>query len=258
MDYNAYYAEVIATMNYNAYYAEVTAMVVFLVMGIRLRRMAARTHGLPERCLSATFLLWALGYALWDVPGVFTHDAWWLARCAFGGRVAIHFGTIALALFIRAVFRPESRWALWFVVATGVSLLGGAADSARMGDWLGEHPFEYPLYWAELAANIAPSVWMAVEGFIAHASAKKRLLLGLCDALSCNRFLLWGIAGAVWALLEIVTFAQALEISVVGSQSFVIDLLMGACEFVPALLVWLAFFPPAAYRNRICSAPRPT
>lgn len=238
-------------MNYNAYYAEVTALLVFLVTGIRLRAMAARTGGLPERYLSATFLLWALGYILWDVPGQFIHDSWWLARCAFGGRVAIHFGTIGLALFIRAVFRPENRWALWLVVATGASLLASAAQSAWMGDWRGERPFEYALYWAELAANVAPCVWMAVEGFIAHASAKKRLRLGLCDALSCNRFLLWGIAGAVWALLEIVSVAQELEISIVGSQSFLFDLMMGACEFVPALLVWLTFFPPAAYRNRI-------
>jgi len=46
-------------MTYNAYYAEVTAMAVFIVMGIRLHRVCAQTHGLPERCLSAAFLLWA-------------------------------------------------------------------------------------------------------------------------------------------------------------------------------------------------------
>jgi len=238
-------------VNYNAYYGEVTALLVFVVLGARLRGVAARTGGLPERYLSATFLWWAVGYILWDVPDLLIDDSWWLARCAFGGRLSIHFGTIGLALFIRAVFRPQSRWATWFAIATGASLLGGALQSAWMGDWRGERPFEYALYWAELAANIAPSVWMGAEGFIAYASARKRLRLGLCDALSCNRFLLWGLAGAIWALLEIVTFAQEFEISVVGQQSFVIDLLMGACEFIPAVLVWLAFFPPAAYRNRI-------
>ena len=245
-------------MTYSAYYAEVTAMAVFIVIGIRLHRVCARTHGLPERYLSAAFLLWALGYVLWDVPGLFTQDAWLLARCAFGGRIAIHLGTLALALFIRAVFRPDSRWAFWFVIATAVSLLGGAANSARMGDWMGEHPFAYASYWVELVAEIAPSAWMAAEGMIAYGSAKKRLRLGLCDALSCNRFLLWGLAGMVWAALEIVTFAQEYEIAVAGNQSFLFDLLMGACEFVPALLVWLAFFPPAAYRNWIGAAHRPS
>jgi len=243
-------------MTYNAYYAEVTAMAVFIVMGIRLHRVCAQTHGLPERCLSAAFLLWALGYILWDVPVVLTQDTWLLARCAFGGRIAIHLGTIALALFIRAVFRPDSRWAFWFVIAIAVSLLGGAANSARMGDWMGERPFAYASYWIELVAEVAPSVWMAAEGMIAYESAKKRLRLGLCDALSCNRFLLWGLAGAIWAALEIVTFAQEYEIATAGSQSFFFDLSMGVCEFVPALLVWLAFFPPAAYRNWIGTAHR--
>jgi hypothetical protein len=245
-------------MTYNAYYAEITAMAVFIVMGIRLRGVYAKTHGLPERCLSAAFLLWALGYVLWDVPALLTQDAWLLARCAFGGRVAIHLGTIALALFIRAVFRPDSRWAFWFVIAIAVSLLGGAAESARIGDWMGERPFAYASYWVELVAEVAPSAWMAVEGMIAYQRAAKRRRLGLCDALSCNRFLLWGLAGAGWAALEIVTFAQEFEIAVSGSQSFLFDLLMGACEFVPALLVWLAFFPPAAYRNWIGAARRPS
>jgi hypothetical protein len=245
-------------MSYNAYYAEIIALAVFVVMGIRLRRMGARTRGLPEQCLSATFLLWALGYALWDVPLLLTHDSWLLARCAFGGRVAIHLGTIALALFIRAVFRPDSRWALWFVVATAVSLLGGAADSARLGDWRGEHPLRYASYWAELVAIVAPSAWMSVEGILSYQNAKKRLRLGLCDALTCNRFLLWGLAGGVWVALEIATFAQEFAISVVGNQSFVFDLLMGVCEFVPVMLVWLAFFPPAAYRERIFASQRPT
>jgi len=234
-------------MDYNAYYAEVIAMIVFCVMGIRLHRVGARTRGLPERYLSAAFLFWALGYILWDIPAVLTHDAWLLARCAFGGRVAIHLGTIALALFIRAVFRPDSRWALWFVVASAVGLLGGVADSARMGDWLGERPFEYPSYWVELVANVAPSGWMAAEGMISYQNARKRLRLGLCDALSCNRFLLWGLAGAFWATLEIATFAQEFEFAVVGSQSIASDIAMAACEFVPAVLVWLAFFPPRWY-----------
>jgi len=245
-------------MTYNAYYAEVIAMAVFIVIGVRLHRVCAQTHRLPERCLSAAFLLWALGYVLWDVPVLLTQDDWLLARCAFGGRVAIHLGTIGLALFIRAVFRPDSRWALWFVIAIAVSLLGSAADSARMGDWMGERPFAYASYWLELVADVAPSAWMAAEGMIAYQSAKKRMRLGLCDALSCNRFLLWGLAGAIWAALEIVTFAQEYEIAVAGSQSFVFDLLMGACEFVPALLVWLAFFPPAAYRSWIGAAHRPS
>jgi len=237
-------------MTYNAYYAEVAALIAFLVMGIRLHRMSVKTRGVPERYLSLAFLLWALGYVLWDVPYHLTEDAWLVARYSFGGRVAINFGTIALALFIRSVFRPEGRWALGLVIATAVGLIGGVAGSAWAGDWVGERPFDYAWYWVELVANIAPSVWMAAEGMIAYQNAKRRLRLGICDALSCNRFLLWALAGVGWAALEIFSFAQELELALVGRWSILTDLAMGVCEFMPVVLIWLAFFPPDAYRNR--------
>ena len=236
-------------MDYNAYYGEVVALVAFLAMGVQLYRKGVRTGGRPERCLSATFLLWALGYVLWDVPSLLTSDEWLLARCSFGGRVAINFGTLALALFIRSVFRPQRRWAFWLVVATGIGLIGGVAASGWEGDWLGERPFDYAWYWPELVANIAPSAWMAIEGMISYRNAKKRRRLGLGDALSANRFLLWGLAGSFWVGLEVASFLQEFELARSGNSSFVGDILMGVCEFVPVVLVWLAFFPPAAYRS---------
>ena len=236
-------------MYYNAYYGEVVALVAFLVMGVRLYRKGARTRGLPERYLSAAFLLWALGYVLWDVPLLLTSDEWLLARCSFGGRVVVSFGTLALALFIRSVFRPQSRWAFWFVVVTGVSLVGGIAASGWAGDWYGERPFDYAWYWPEMLASLAPPAWMAVEGMISYRDAKKRRRLGLCDALPCNRFFLWGLAGVLWVGLEVVSFAQALELALIGRASVAGDILMGLCEFVPVVLVWIAFFPPDAYRR---------
>jgi hypothetical protein len=180
-----------------------------------------------------------------------------LTRCAFGGRSAIHVGTIALALFIRSVFHPQSRWALACVLSIAICLLGGIAGSGWVGDWLGERPFDTAWYWPELVADIAPSAWMAAEGMLSHQNAKKRLRLGLCDAQDCNRFLLWGLAGAVWAGLEIVSFAREMELELTGRFSTLTDLLMGACEFVPVVLVWLAFFPPVAYRKRFAGRADP-
>jgi len=247
-------------MTYNAYYAEVVAMIAFLVMGVRLHRVVTPTPGLPERYLSAAFLLWMVGYVLWDVPYALTEDEWILAHCGFGGRVAINFGTVALALFIRTVFRPRERWAKYFVLAIAVGLLGGVAGSGWVGDWLGDRTFDNVWYWPELVANIAPSAWMAIEGMISYQGAKRRQRLGLCDPLDCNRFLLWSLAGAAWTALELSSFAQELELNLKGSWSFVTDLAVGLCEFVPVVLVWLAFFPPARYRQRFerrSETPRP-
>jgi hypothetical protein len=238
-------------MDYNAYYAEVAAFLAFLVMSVRLHRKGVRSHGLPERFLSAAFLFWALGYLLWDLPYALTDDASQLSLFSFAGRVAIHLGTIALSLFIRSVFRPRARWALWLVFGTALGLLAGAAGSAWVGDWLGDRPFSDFWYWPELAANIVPSAWMAWEGMIAYESARKRRSLGLCSPLLCNRFLLWGLAGAVWSMLEIVALAQEIELTLTGRGSDLTDIFSGACQFIPAVLMWLAFFPPDFYRNRV-------
>ena len=39
---------------------------------------------------------------------------------------------------------------------------------------------------------------LGIEGFIEYPKAKQRALLGHCDPLVSNRFLLWGIVGIVW------------------------------------------------------------
>lgn len=96
----------------------------------------------PERFLSATFLFWALGYILWDLPYALTNDQSLLSLFGFGGRVAIHLGTFPLSLFIRSVFRPPERWARWFVVATAFGLLVGVGGSTSIGDWLRDRPFD--------------------------------------------------------------------------------------------------------------------
>jgi len=59
------------------------------------------------------------------------------------------------------------------------------------------------------------------------------------------------VAGVIWVLLELVGLAQEVEFALVGSESTLHDVLAGLCEFVPIVLVWLAFYPPSGYRDWI-------
>ena len=58
-------------MDESAYMMEAIAGVVFLIVGVRLYRLSRRTGQAPEYFIALTFLLWALGYALYDIPYAF-------------------------------------------------------------------------------------------------------------------------------------------------------------------------------------------
>ena len=62
-------------------------------------------------------------------------------------------------------------------------------------------------------------------------------------------FLLWGVSGALWVLLELVIFPQEIGYEATQEFSATLGILSGSLEVVPVALIWIAFFPPAFYRN---------
>ena len=75
--------------------------------------------------------------------------------------------------------------------------------------------------------------------------------MGLCAPLTCHNFLLWGVAGALWMGLEFVLVAQDHFYLNAGELSGALGIANGLLEIVPIALMWLVFFPPAAYRRWI-------
>jgi hypothetical protein len=73
----------------------------------------------------------------------------------------------------------------------------------------------------------------------------------LCDALTSNRFLLWGVAGAIWLLLQFVVLFQYIEYAATQQWGATMNNLVGFLEVVPVAAAWLIFFPPAFYRDWI-------
>ena len=205
----------------------------------------------PERLLSASFLLWSLGYALYDLPYALADDDAVRMRFFLASRLAIDAGTIVFALFTRRVFRSRERWATWLVTGTAVCLIAGVAGSLWVGDWEGARPLSNPWYWPERLAGVVPSAWMAIEGLHQYVRARQRRRVGLCDPLVCNRFLLWGVSGALWVMLELVIFPQEIGYEITREFSTTLGALSGSLEVVPVALIWLTFFPPAFYRSWI-------
>ncbi|MBW2494492.1 MAG: hypothetical protein JRE43_07040 [Deltaproteobacteria bacterium] len=239
-------------MEETAYMMEAIAGAIFLVVGVRLYRLSRRTGHAPERLIALTFLVWVLGYALYDIPYAFTDGDESIAPFfSYTSLLAFNLGNFTLALFTREVFRKRQRWAFWFVVAIAVCLALGAAGSAWVGDWEQVDPIANPGYWPQTVGGLIPSVWMGVEGLLHYAGARKRRKLGLCSALICHHFLLWGLAGALWAGLEIVVVAQDFVYLSAGDWSGALGIVNGLLEIVPIGMIWLVFFAPAGYRRWI-------
>ena len=146
-------------MEESAYIMEAIAGFILLIVGVRLYLLSRQNGHAPEYFLAVMFVVWGLGYALYDIPYAFTEGDESIAPFfSFSSLLAINLGNVFLALFTRDVFRKEQRWAGWLVVAIAAFLLMGAAGAVWTGDWEQVDPLENFGYWPQTLANLVPTV----------------------------------------------------------------------------------------------------
>jgi hypothetical protein len=226
------------------------AGLVYLAAGLRLVRLSGRTGQSAERLLGTSFLLWGTAYFLYEASYLLLGESR-AAPFLFSALIADALGTLAFAAFTRRVFRSDERWARWLVVATAVGLVVGLGAAAWLGRWEGLYTITNPWFWPGWLASTVPLGWMAAEGILQHRGARRRQRLGLCDAATCHRFLLWSIAGVIWSLLQFVVIFQYLEYDTTLRWGFALGTIVGCLEIAPVVAVWLVFYPPAFYRDWI-------
>jgi hypothetical protein len=236
-------------MEGHAYIGELLGGIVYLVAGARLLRLAQRTREAPERLLGATFLFMGVSSTLYVLPTFPAFAPLWTAL-NFAGRVTYVPVPIMIALFTRHVFRPGERWTAWIVWGSAILLVGGTGGSVLGGDWEG-FSIGNPWFWLEWVGFTLPFGWAGVETFGQYALARRRVRLGLCGPLVCNRLLLWALFGALQVCASLVLFPQYAQYERDNLFTATWDGFYGACVIASLVMIWLVFFPPAAYRRWI-------
>jgi hypothetical protein len=236
-------------MEGHAYIGELAAGIFYLIVGARLLRLASRTGETPERLLAVMFVANGLSYVLYTIPVLFTLEPLW-TPLNFAGRVTYLPAPVLMAAFTRQLFRREDPWAAWLVVGTAALLVAGVAGSVLGGDWEG-FAISSRWFWLEWLGYTVPFGWAGAEAFGLYRQARRRLPLGLCEPLVCNRFLLWSLFAIMQVCSSLAVLPQYATYELQNLFSTTWDTLIGAVEILSVAAIWLVFFPPAAYRRWI-------
>lgn len=236
----------------------------FLLIGLHLLRVARASGAVPDRLLSAFFLLCSAAI----VPRMVALDlvtsgtgmtwtAFWLSTV---GNLIIGTSILCLCAFTWKVFRPDAGWAKKLVIAFVVAyVFTFAARASSLENAQASSPVAI-LYNVLGAASLA---WAFVECVIYYLSMRRRLALGLADPVVANRFLLWSLWTGAIAIQALVMVALRAAVGWSGAGEILnaggdpggpwLDLiragkaLFGVVAPVVVVSVVLSFSPPAAY-----------
>ncbi len=229
-----------------------------LVVGMRLLLLWRRTRNLPELLLGAGVQLtasWGYGVMIFSMIARQALEApahpIGIAATTFGW-VAHDLGVICMLAFILHVFRPGAAWARGLALALVALLLVGFVGNFVSGGMASGVPNRW--YWIGFSAIGVYPIWMSIESTLYGRKMRRRLELGLADAMVVDRFRLWAIAsacaaGAIWT----VNVPSWLGVQV-GSDSAItsVAMIVTACFGISTVcLYWLTFFPPGWYRQRV-------
>jgi hypothetical protein len=235
----------------DAYIFELVAGFLYLVLGVRLLVLASRTARSPERLLGAISVLTGLSYAYYELPHFFAEIPVIEAPYALAGRVLFDLGVVLLAWLCRQVFHPGRGWAIAAVAGSAIALALAISASLFEGDLLGYAPLGSWGFWVEWVVQALVPMWLAIEAFVACARMRRYRALQLGDPLAGHRHLMWGVFGIAQVACTFVVVPMYVEFQTLNFFTPFMDSLLGACECISVAALWLAFFPPAPWRDWI-------
>lgn len=230
-------------------------VVASLLVGIRLVCLAASTRKAPELLIGAGLLLLAvLGYPLMTVArrAQALADPTQSALALVAG-VCLALGAVLLTLFVQRVFHAGSRSARKLVALYATALAGVFLWQTLAPGWWMWVSEQHGAWAAARWLFLVPISWGGFEALHYHGMLRRRLALGLADPVVTDRFRLYGVAMLAGFAANCGTVVlQVMHIEVVGTA---IGAIVVSPAGIAAVLLWLAFLPPAAYTRRLRAVP---
>jgi hypothetical protein len=231
-------------------------VLVSLVLGPRLLFLGRSRRELPEFTMGLCLLLMGgLGYPFATLGRVVTALPDDL-RGLFVGCSALcnTVGFAALAIFTWRVFRPRSGPAesMTAVCIAALALLvpAEAVWPGLVASALSKQPYPGAPGYLRVVVGLGILFWSTLEAGLFTRQLRRRLAIGLGDAVVADRVRLWTLAMAGAS----VSYTTSFLLSLAGIDLPAAPLgamTIGILGLLSAASAWLAFLPPAAYLRRV-------
>jgi hypothetical protein len=223
----------------------------YFALGFCLIRLGTRTRSATEWVLGSSFMCWSLYYILRIISMGLQSDPALESQVYISARMIDNLGSVSFAFFPLLAFRRGSTWAKWLATTLAICLIAGTAGSIWVGDPKGVDPLTNGWWWPEWFGSIAAGIWIGVEGFHHYGMTRSRIRLDLCEPIVGHRYLLLGLMGVIWTLLDFVVIGQYIDYWAHHTWSSTLDNLVGLLEIGALAMIWLTYFAPAAYQRKI-------
>ena len=228
-----------------------------LAIGLRLVWLAHRNRGLPELLIGFGILgIGPAGFALMVFAMLFGEGRPALTLVLLAaGQLAMSGGAVSAYLFNWTVFRRGVAWARGLVAVAAALFAVAFVGRLATGSYV--LPMRLDL-WSQLSSFdvIVCLLWGSFESLRYHGLMRRRARLGLADPVTSNRFLLWGLGIGSAGVGSMIGNAVMVVRGSAMQELDGLTLSNSLFGLAAAVLMWVAFLPPAAYRRWIESRAR--
>jgi hypothetical protein len=223
-----------------------------LFVGVRLLLLWSRTRGLPELLVGIGVLgIGPVGFGLMTVAELSRGSAPALSRVLLGiALLAVSAGVFAQCCFNWRVYHPGQVWVRRIVWVGGASLVALYLADFRSSGFEGRGLLG-PNQMGRNVLQVGCLLWGAGEALRYWRMMRRRLRLGLADAVVTNRFFLWGLAAGAAGVGSGIGVVVQLTTSAAPIQVPWLMLSSSLHGLTAAVAMWLAFVPSEAYKRFI-------